>query len=180
MFSRLLLIIACVIAAVRIACGATIEITGKQSPIGIKIEGEIVPDDALKLLRTYEYFGQFAGAGIFLFSRGGNIEEAMKIGRLIRRLRLSTYAPARDYEILALPADQANNVCASACVLVWVASARRTGDILILHRPYPAPESVGKLSDIEFEALESNAISRVRIYLQQMELPQYYIDKTVF
>jgi len=181
MFSRLLLVIACVTAAFRLACGATIELTGKRYPVGIKIEGEIEPGDALKLLKMYKYFGQFEGADVFLFSRGGNVEEAMKIGRLIRRLRLTTYAPdrANSYKILALPADRANSVCASACVLVWVAGARRTGDLLILHRPYPAPESVGKLSDIEFEALESNSISMVRNYLQEMDLPQYYIDKMI-
>ena len=138
------------------------------------------PGDALQLLRTYKYFGQ-SGAGIFLFSRGGDVEEAMKIGRLIRRLRLTTYAPDRPptQAILASPADKTNNVCASACVLVWVAGARRTGDLLILHRPYPTPESVGKLSDIEFEALEKNAILKVKTYLQEFELPQYYIDKMI-
>ena len=67
---------------------------------------------------------------------------------------------------LALPADKANNACASACVLIWAAGARRTGDLLILHRPYPAPESVGKLSDIAFEAVERNAISKVQMYLR--------------
>jgi hypothetical protein len=187
MFARLLLVIACVTAPFGYARGATIEltgttspVTGKQTPSGIKIEGAIEPGDAIKLLRTYEYYGEFRGGLIFLFSRGGDIKEAMKIGRLIRQLRLATYAPDRaSHEILALPADKANNVCASACVLVWVAGARRTGDLLILHRPYPAPESADKLSDIEFEALENNAISRVRNYLQEMDLPQYYIDKMV-
>jgi hypothetical protein len=187
MFARLLLFIACVTAAFGYARGATIELTGATSPVtgkptpnGIKIEGEIEPGDAIKLLRTYEYYGEFRGGLIFLFSRGGDIKEAMKIGRLIRQLRLTTYAPDRaSHVILALPADKANNVCASACVLIWTAGAKRTGDLLILHRPYPAPESVGKLSDIEFEVLENTAISEVRNYLQEMDLPQYYIDKMV-
>ena|SRR5208337_2624625 len=155
MFSRLLLVIACVTAEFGYACGATIDVAGNRFPVVLEIEGEIEPGDALKLLRTYEYCGQFTTGIISLFSRGGDVEEAMKIGRLIRRLRLSTQAPERSgsYKILASPADKANSICASACILVWVAGARRTGDLLILHRPYPAPESVGKPSDIEFEAL---------------------------
>ena len=97
MFSRLLTVIACLIAAVRFACGATIELAGKQYPLGIKIEREIVPGDAIKLIKTHEYFDQFTGVGIFLFSWGGDIEEAMKIGRLIRRLPLTTFAPERSH-----------------------------------------------------------------------------------
>jgi|SRR5579871_4305267 len=153
------------------------------SPLSVSNASTILPlvkkpGDAIQLLKTYEYSGQFRGGSVFLFSRGGDIDEAMKIGRLIRRLRLTTYAPDRaPHVILALPADQANNVCASACVLVWVAGARRIGDLLILHRPYPAPESLGKLADTEFEALENNSIVLVRNDLQEMDLPQYYIDK---
>ena len=50
---------------------------------------------------------------------------------------------------------------------------------MILHRPFPSPESTAKLSDIEFEALENTAISKIRNYLQEMDLPQYYVDKMI-
>ena len=65
---------------------------------GLKVEGDIVPGDALKLLGMYEYYGDGAASTIFLLSKGGDVEEAMTMGRLIRILRLETTAP-KSYSI---------------------------------------------------------------------------------
>ena len=120
MLSKLSLAIGCLAASFGCACGATIDLVGRKGGLaGIKIEGDIEPGDAVKLLRVYEYFGQFRGGRIFLFSRGGDMEEAIKLGGLIRRLRLTTYAPERNpYENRSLATDKTNNICASACVLI--------------------------------------------------------------
>ena len=91
MLGRLLMVIAALGFAFRPACGATIEIVkdhlrlyGIEKEVdGIKIEGEIETGDTLKLLKTYEYFGPFDSSLIFLRSRGGNLEEAIKMGKLI-------------------------------------------------------------------------------------------------
>ena len=189
MLSRLLMVIAAIGFVFESACGATIELTGYsvgRKTLGVKIEGEIEPGDALKLLTLYEYFGHFTTENVFLWSRGGDVEEAMLVGRLIRRLRLDTIAPSRGkFDVLTLfgahatPANKENNVCASVCVLIYAGGANRTGDLLILHRPYPTPETASKLSDVEFELEEKKAIAKVRDYLQEMEFPQYYIDKLV-
>ncbi len=191
MLFRLARVLAAIGLTVSPARGANIELTGYskvQNVLGLKIEGEIKPGDALKLLTLYEYFGPAVTSTVFLWSRGGDVEEAIKIGRLIRRLRLETYAPSRGNidNILntilgtrASPTDSNNYICASACVLIYAAGARRTGDLLVLHRPYPPPEVTEKLSDVEIEAVERAAISTVRDYLQEMELDQYYTDKLI-
>ena len=60
------------------------------------LEGKIELGDYLSVrnfLRDESNFKKISG-GIFLASPGGSVLEALKIGRLIRELRLSTEAPA--------------------------------------------------------------------------------------
>src|SRR5208283_62663 len=162
--------------------GATIEVAGGKNHVahGIKIEGEIEPGDALKFLKMYEYFGPQA---VFLRSRGGNVEEAMKIGRLIRRFRLETNAPDSSEKRLGVvegvPDDANNIVCASACVLIYAAGVTRYGDYLNLHRAAPPRDLGATLTDVEYESLERALIEYVRGYLTEMELDHYYIEKTI-
>jgi hypothetical protein len=60
------------------------------------LEGKIESGDYLSVrnfLRDESNFKKISG-GVFLASPGGSVLEALKIGRLIRELRLSTEAPA--------------------------------------------------------------------------------------
>jgi hypothetical protein len=62
------------------------------------------------------------------------------MGRLVRRLRLTTYAPNIDDNGRVLPyqvpsAIKDNFICASACFLVYVGGAERLGQLLVLRRP---------------------------------------------
>ena len=60
------------------------------------LEGKIELGDYLSVrnfLRDESNFKKISG-GVFLASPGGSVLEALKIGRLIRELRLSTEAPA--------------------------------------------------------------------------------------
>src|SRR2546426_11255886 len=85
---------------------ATIELARKAdgtSTVGVKVEGDIVPGDALKLLEFYKYYSHEAASTVYLRSKGGDVEEAIKMGRLIRRLRLKTEVPLHhNNEILSL------------------------------------------------------------------------------
>jgi hypothetical protein len=190
MLTRLGIVIVTLGLALKPACSATIELTGRAvdgHTLGVKIEGEIEPGDAEKLLKLYEYFGPAAASKVFLWSPGGNVQEAMKIGKLIRQLRLSAIAPDRlntlsilgQLGVQASPSDKGNNLCASACVLAYAGGVTQTGVLLILHRPFPAPEVKDKLSDLEFEHVEKRAINEVRDYLREMEFPDYYIEKMI-
>ena len=62
---------------------------------GVKVEGNIVPGDAQKLLDFYRKYGELISP-VYLRSNGGNVAEAMTMGAIIRRLRLETSVPVWD------------------------------------------------------------------------------------
>ena len=122
------------------------------------LEGKIVRGDYDKLrsfLGTKSNFDKIS-SGVFLASPGGNIAEAMKIGRLIRALRLSTDAPSgrpsgnpRFGESLIKPRHlthpKTNYLCASACFFVYVAGVYRNPNWvgrMGIHRPHRSKENV--------------------------------------
>jgi hypothetical protein len=106
---------------------------------GVIIEGRIAPGDFVKfaalVLAT-------PGANVvWLASSGGNLSEALRIGRLIRQLALEVRAPADRSQPLVRLQDAANNTCASACFFLYVAGVSRQGSVLGIHKPsLPADE----------------------------------------
>lgn len=151
----------------------------------IKMEGEIVPGDAVKLhsklLDFYTVFGPNIDT-VYLMSKGGDVEEAMKMGTLIRRPRLKTYAPVKgDGAPTALCfislEDNSNCICASACFLTYAGGADRFGNYLALHRPYLSREAASRLSDVEYEVRQKQVTLKVQEYLRDMEVDQYWIGK---
>lgn len=188
MFVRVGLIVAIVCFGLHAARAATIGVApgpnGKALE-GVKIEGEIEPGDANKFLRYYAYFGAVGSRTVFLRSKGGNVAEAMAIGRLVRRFRLTTAAPILEYEYREeqykeYPSDDRSNyVCASSCFLIYVAGAQREGEFVILHRPYFRPSDDASVSDVEYERTQKELDDAVRQYLKDMEVEQFYIDKTI-
>src|SRR5271165_4496113 len=121
MLSRLALVVVTLGFALKPTWSATIELTGRSvdgHTLGVKIEGEIEPGDAAKVLAIYKYFGPAATSNVFLWSRGGDADEAMKIGGIIRRLLLETWAPDRlhlfrmlgQFEVHAAPASKKKNI----------------------------------------------------------------------
>ena len=64
---------------------------------GFGIEGEIIAGDFEKFDKLVEKHG-YATNTVALASPGGDVVEAMKIGRLIRELRFSTWAPTRQHD----------------------------------------------------------------------------------
>ena len=108
----------------------------------VVLEGTIASGDYDKLL-------SFVDAND-LASLGGSVTEAIKIGRLVRALKLETIIPVQVRgdlrEKLAerhkLTNPKANYVCASACFFVFVAGA----PILGIHRPYLTDSDIRTLS----------------------------------
>src|SRR5579862_2071825 len=107
------------------ANAATFELARRADGIvvqGIKVEGAIVPGDAQKLLDFYRQYGDMIYP-VYLRSKGGDVTEAMRMGAIIRRLRLETSVPVWDTG--SAPIDpiridhQENMICASACFLVY-------------------------------------------------------------
>lgn len=103
-----------------------------------------------------------------LNSPGGNLIEGMRMGELIRPLRLVTRV-------------EEGGVCASACFFIWMAGARRNANEsgspnlygrVGLHRPYLAsPEnSENSLSN------QYNVMQGVTTYLESKLIPRRLID----
>ncbi len=119
------------------------------------LEGKIETGDYDKLIKIIdEDCGEKDNctSGIYLASPGGDLAEAMKIGRLVRKLRLETYVPSDETPVPSdLPAPyrqkaevlykkaeveikkfkatlkdaKANYMCASACFFIFVAGIDR-------------------------------------------------------
>jgi len=167
------------------ANSATIELARKPDGtalIGVKVEGEIVAGDSLKLLSIYRSYGSSAASRVYLLSKGGNVAEAIKLGLIVRRLRLRTEAPIKDGDgpvicPFVLMVDRTNCICASACFLVYAGGADRSGNYIALHRPYLPKEVTDALSDVAREGAQKREMRWVSNYLQEMEVSQFFIDK---
>jgi hypothetical protein len=118
---------------------------------------------------------------VYLRSQGGDIEEAMKMGSFIRRLRLETEVPtqlqSRGHIFSVVSVEKNNNICAGACFLVYAGGVARLGNLLALHRPYLSRDTANKISDLEYEAAEKRSMAKVRQYLKDMEVNDFFIDK---
>ena len=174
-------------ALLAVACGAngaTFDLprrTGDGAIVpGLRIEGEIVSGDAQRLIDSYAKYGTVISP-IYPRSRGGDVEEAMRMGTIIRRLRLETSVPVWDTgnpPVDLIKVDRSEDtICASACFLVYAGGATRLGNYLALHRPYLARKEAQALSDVEHEAAQKKIDTRVKEYLADMEVDQYWIDR---
>jgi hypothetical protein len=99
--------------------------TQKQKVAFVHVDGVIVAGDALRLelgLMQAQQSGQ--PIGVMLISRGGDVDESMIMGRLIRQYQANTY----------------HMQCASSCVFAFLGGVQRftsaSGpDALVIHRP---------------------------------------------
>jgi hypothetical protein len=160
-----------------------------KGDLGIVLEGKIEPGDFDKL-RTFIFQGE-GGFKIYLASPGGDLAEAMKIGRLVRLLKMATIVPERPlsdelFEKLAdrhgLEDPKANYMCVSACFFVFVAGIQRESDlfqdaILGVHRPYVSEKDLQELSGDQAIAAANQTRSIVDSYLKEMGVPAKYADQ---
>ena len=139
----------------------------------VTLNGPIIKGDVQKLIEIITKFENSAAA-IFLNSPGGDVDEAILIGEVVRAARLDTYV-------------QPGMTCASACFYIWINGAdrqmfvgglsKRTGTVrpdgrIGLHRPY--------LSGIENSAQsvgeQARAMQYVKAYLANKLIPSRLID----
>ena len=144
---------------------------------GILIEGPIVKGDFEK----FEYLAlESGGDPIWLASPGGDLFEAMRIGTLVRRMKLSVSAPDANQEIWSNKIrvkEPKNNVCASACFFIYAAGAERSGEILGIHRPRMTEEG---LKSVSMDQAASGLLSASEVasaYLRKMGIPYSIIDR---
>jgi hypothetical protein len=169
----------------------------EQRANALKMWGRIPPDGACStaLIRgtitsgDSAKFAQFLRANhpfineVLLSSPGGLVEEAIKIGRLIRKELLATRAPYENGRGAFLTDDFLSEIdcggncqCASACFLIWAGGVSRTGHKLGLHRPTTSSTTFASLPAERASVLYRNLLSEIKNYLAEMEIPNRFAE----
>jgi hypothetical protein len=114
-----------------------------------------------------------------LGSPGGDLLEAIKIGRLIRKLRFATFSPSMlaGTPISVAKFRKENLVCSSSCFFILAAGVLRLGGIIGIHRPYLPKEHYQKIG--AGDAIEVSKKIRIMLtdYLRDMGTPTSYVDR---
>ncbi len=150
------------------------------------LKGEIVKGDYNRLKSFYRdnYPGPFDFA---LQSPGGDVEEAIKIGRLFRKYSITAIAPNNNEEVRRLLPDFQNSsilcqgqdcICASSCALTWFGAPLRSGDVG-LHRPIFRGPGFKDLTPGEAERAYKPVLALIAQYLEEMEVPKAYTEAMV-
>ena len=150
------------------------------------IRGPIQKGDAQKfsdLLQKSHPFLEY----LFLDSPGGLVDEAMAIGKMVRRALVQTWAPEqtkrngqRKFSIFTKPSCAgATCQCASACFLIWAAGVERNGWILGLHRPSTTDATYVDLRPSDAAPRYREQLTKIRDYLEEMDTPRRYVDLMV-
>lgn len=144
------------------------------------LEGEIQPGDYDRFVTQILNGG--LGTELWLNSPGGDVFEAMKIGRLVRELRLDTHAPDRVGNTAFCSAhpqgtDLNKCSCASACFLIFVAGVNRHGSHLGIHRVFPSHDSLKFMTPDEAAVVSGKATNAVSAYLAEMGVPIHFIQR---
>ena len=136
---------------------------------GILLRGDISPGDYQYLLAVIRSDEEkfWKSSGFILASNGGDVDEALKIARLVKGTFLSAYV------------GESAGQCVSACFFIYAAAARREADIktLGIHRPYVHPRRLISVSPLEAESLQKDALRRARTYLVDQDVPTGLIDR---
>ncbi len=162
------------------------------------LRGEIQSGDYSKFEHTH-IANQPYGYALVLQSPGGDAEEAMKIGRLLRRYSVGVIAPSPakppriegvverapdSFMIFGIGnphpicAGGSDCVCASACALIFFGSPKRFGTVG-LHRPHFTGTSFKQLSPTEAAQAYRPALQSVTAYLEEMETPKAVIEAMI-
>jgi len=165
-----------------------------NAPDAILITGTIVEGDSAKF-RNIIIQRSFPLVTVILRSNGGNVQEAIKIGRDIRKLLLETEGPTLDYntareetldygggdhplcienglgEYKGSRYRGSECVCASACFLLYVAGARRELSYVGIHRGYVKGDIARDLG-LDAAAQIYRSVSKpITEYLRDMGVP---------
>lgn len=149
----------------------------------ILVDGPIETGDSDKFFKALEDMNGRAQT-VILRSLGGSVVEALRIGRVVRKLLLETQAPnlypynemPQCLEVRSAPARAASCVCASACFLIYAAGVPRNVAFIYLHRPFVNPTVNRELGFDEAVEVATAIRSEVTKYLQDMEVPDRFIN----
>ena len=195
--------------AAEVSCDATYgqptpeEMAKRERPSGARptpgtcevglIRGTIIKGDYEKVLIFYRRNHPFLPL-LQLISSGGDVEDAIKIGRLLRKYLVNAGAPlrlpdGRPYLPSLDPSQGAGNtprslcersecICASACALIWFGGVDRFGRVG-LHRPRTDDPAFKALAPVEASAVYRRMLADITRYLEEMEVPKQLIESMV-
>jgi hypothetical protein len=156
------------------------------------IHGDIVKGDYERFIALYKNNHPFLDQ-FYLDSRGGDVDEAIKIGRLFRKYLITAVAPYQmvvggrfSFQIQmnyrtgkTEPCfEECRSLCASSCALIWFGAPDRAGDIG-LHRPRTDDPAFKALSAAEAATAYRRMLDESVRYLEEMETPRPMIDAMV-
>lgn len=125
----------------------------------MKLTGEIIKGDYKKFLNEIKIRNSLP-FNVYIKSPGGDANEAIKIGRVIRKAMIPTFI----YE-----------QCNSACFLIWAAGGERYTQGIFevgLHRPRYDKEYFSSLSISEAEVEYEKLLTEITKYLKEMNIPE--------
>lgn len=175
---KLLLSILCICASVFSPPAKALEITySNLNPFdgsiskaeGLLLKGEIAPGDYAYLLDVIRSDTDrfWRSTGFVLASPGGDVQEALRIARLVKGTYSSVFV------------GEAAGPCVSACFFIFSAATFRDAGsrTLGIHRPYIHPQRLVSVGAVEAEALQKDALRQARSYLENLDVPTSLIDK---
>ena len=127
---------------------------------------------------------------LYLASPGGDLNEAVKIGLLVRALKLWTVVPSKTLtdqrrDLAAARHDlkdaKDDYKCASACFFIFVAGVHRSSDdqgppILGIHRPSLAKNDLSRFNIDQKTMADARMRAAVEKYLKLMDVPSKYAE----
>jgi hypothetical protein len=170
-------VLVALLAFTRIGCAMDFSIThtnafsvsGKEGQFGyVLMRGEIRPGDYDKLIGfSINNNVNFLAYNFILESPGGDIAEALAIGRFLK----SIYA-----QVVVGPQF---GRCASACFIILASAVDRASiaGFIGIHRPYVEPERLRALTLAEAEREETNTLLDAEKYLHALKVPSAIVDE---
>lgn len=151
----------------------------------VEMKGRIEKGDFNKLFEIYKQNHPHLG-DIVLNSHGGDVVEAIKIGRFLRKYLIKAHAHnncevARriggpmSLSCFAGHVIADDGLCGSACALIWIGAPERSGTVG-LHRPHFEDPEFKALSFAEAQKVYSQALTLTKTYLDEMEATKEFID----
>jgi hypothetical protein len=161
----------------------------------VLIKGAIEQGDSAKFVEALKANHPFVDM-VDLWSSGGSVEEAIKIGRLIRTNLIETAAPV-DYSDKPVgrgwyfrgelvpgcpeinrrtPPKGVGCQCASACFLIWAAGIERHGSSLGLHRPTITSTSFATMPPDRASLMYRGLLVDINKYLSEMEISPRFAE----
>jgi len=148
----------------------------------IYVEGEIEFGDLDKIQKEVKKGFVFS---INFWSRGGNLDEALRISDFLNEKKIGLRAPY--YNGVTKPCDgtvdklrprsQENCNCASACAVIWLLAPFRSGNIVGLHRPRFEEKYFANLKPDEAKKTYDKLILNLKEKLSSSQVDQKLIEK---